>query len=380
MNKNRLRKILIFTAALGGGHEAAGRAVRDEAKRAGYGPVMMDGLRTMSPALDRLLVQAYSTQGRNNQKSLGVTYAVTSQKAAAAAVGFLAGSLFANRLLKVVQRERPDLVVSTYPLVTAALGRLRRNGGLKVPAVAVIPDYGVHPLWVAPSVDLHLVVSRQSAEMVKRIGASSSVVQMPVAPCFQVPPTRDEARATLGLPREAFVALVVGGALGIGDLEEATRCATEAGAYAVVVTGENAHLKTRLEEKFQSEKRVRVLGWRRDMPTLMAAADCLIQNAGGMTCIEAIRVGLPILIFNPIPGHGELNAEVMEQASTARWVRDAESLRNLLRSAVRHETSLSASNTEPDIPTVCEVFRSLTDGSTFASEADFTDLVRGHRP
>lgn len=147
------------------------------------------------------------------------------------------------------------------------------------------------------------------------------------------------------MTREAFIALVMGGALGIGDLEEATRCAVEAGACAVVVTGENACLKARLEAKFRSEGRVRVLGWRRDVPTLMAAADCLIQNAGGMTCIAAMKVGLPILIFNPIPGHGELNADVMEQAGIARWVRDAENLRTLLRSAVRRETSFSAPNT-----------------------------------
>jgi processive 1,2-diacylglycerol beta-glucosyltransferase len=375
MGRNGLGRVLIFTAALGGGHKAAGKAVRDELRQAGYDTVLTDGLRAMSPTLDWLLVQSYSAQGRNGQKSLRIVYGVSSRRAGAAAVGFLAASLFAGRLLEIVQREQPDLVVSTYPLVTAALGHLRKNGRLEVPAVALIPDYGVHPLWVVPSVDDHLVVSHYSAELVKRAGASSSVIQIPVASRFRTAPTRDEARTALGLSQEAFVALVVGGALGIGDLEETTRCAMEAGACVIVVTGENAKLKARLETRFASEESVRVLGWRRDMPALMAAADCLIQNAGGMTCIEAIRVGLPILIFNPIPGHGELNAEVMEQAGTARWVRNAENLKALLRSAVRREISLSTPDMNPATPTVCEVLRSLASGSSFVSEAASVNLT-----
>jgi processive 1,2-diacylglycerol beta-glucosyltransferase len=72
----------------------------------------------------------------------------------------------------------------------------------------------------------------------------------------------------------------------------------------------------------------------------MAEADCLIQNAGGMTCIEAIDRGLPVLMFNPIRGLGEFNAYITEQAGAASWVRSAEDLRAILRSASRQVTSL----------------------------------------
>lgn len=368
MSRNSLLgRVLIFTAALGGGHEAAGRAVREELEGAGWEAVIIDGLQTLSPALDRLLVESYATQARNGQKSLGWTYALTSRRIVASSIGFLVSFLFAGRLLKVIQREQPDLVISTYPLVNSALGYLRADDRLKVPSVAVIPDYGVHPLWVAPKLDLHLVVSSHSGKLVERDGASSSLVRMPAAASFGKTSSREKARWTLKLPREAFVSLIVGGALGMGDLEAATRCAAQAGAYAVVVTGENDRLKTQLEATFASEEGVRVLGWSKDMPTLMAAADCLIQNAGGMTCIEATRMGLPILIFNPIPGHGELNAKVMERSGTARWVRTAANLRALLRSAVRGETILTIPSLEPDALAISDTLKSLVSGAPSAS-------------
>lgn len=352
-------RVLIFTAAVAGGHEAAGQAVRAELERAGHGVVMADGLGTMSRTLSWLLIRGYSSQLRKAPKSLNIVFAATSPRASAAIVRFLVGLLFASRLLKLVQGEQPDLVVSTYPLVTAALGHLRRNGRLSVPAVTVIPDYGIHSLWVAPGVDLHLVVSHHSAELAGRARGNISLARLPVAPSFYAAPARDEARAALRLPQEAFVALVAGGAWGVGDLGGAARCAAESGAYAVVVTGENAELKAQLEEEFKSEENVRVLGWRKDVPALMAASDCLIQNGVAMTCLEAIEMGLPILFFNPIPGHGELNARVMERVGAARWTRTADELKALLGSATRREISLPTPNGQPAAATVPTILESL---------------------
>ncbi|MBV9454133.1 MAG: hypothetical protein JOZ19_08470 [Rubrobacter sp.] len=358
-----LTKILILTAAVGGGHEAVGQAVRAELERADYSVVMADGLRTMSRVLDWLLVQGYSSQVKNMPRSLDVGFAITSRRAGATIVQFLVGLFFASRLLKVVYKEQPDLVVSTYPLVTAALGRLRKDGRLQVPAVAVIPDYGVHSLWVVSGADLHLVPSHQSAGLVERAGGRVSPTQLPVAPSFYAAPTRDEARAALRLPQEAFVALVTGGAWGVGDLEGAAVCAIKSGAYTVVVTGENVELKARLEARFSCEENARILGWRRDMPTLMAAADCLIHSASAITCLEAIEMDLPILIFGPIFGHGELNARVMEQAGVARWARTAEELESLLRSAARREISLPTPDSEPAAPRVSTNLKPLVNSA-----------------
>ena len=62
-----LTKILIFTAAVGGGHEAVGQAVRAELERAGHGVVMADGLRRMSRVLDWLLVRVIPARSRTCQ-------------------------------------------------------------------------------------------------------------------------------------------------------------------------------------------------------------------------------------------------------------------------------------------------------------------------
>ncbi len=209
-------KVLVLTAAVGGGHEAAGQTVRAELEKAGWSVAIADGLHEMSRSLSWFLNQGYCNQARNKPGSLGAVFAVTSRRVGAAAVRFTTSLLFANRLLRVLREEEPALVISTYPLVTAALGHLRSRGRLRVPAVAVIADYGVHPLWISPSADLHLVVSRRSAELTAYAGGKAVVVRMPVAPASYSAPARGEARRMLGLSEEAFVVLVVGAPGGSG--------------------------------------------------------------------------------------------------------------------------------------------------------------------
>ena len=78
------------------------------------------------------------------------------------------------------------------------------------------------------------------------------------------------------------------------------------------------------------------------MPLLMAAADCLIQNAGGMTCHEAAEAKLPVIFFRPIPGHGEMNARVMAEAGASSTAVSEEALSGLLHAVIVGDATLSA--------------------------------------
>jgi UDP-N-acetylglucosamine:LPS N-acetylglucosamine transferase len=43
----------------------------------------------------------------------------------------------------------------------------------------------------------------------------------------------------------------------------------------------------------------------------MAAADVVVENAGGLTSLEAFGAGVPIVTYRPIPGHGRDNVKAM---------------------------------------------------------------------
>ena len=66
------------------------------------------------------------------------------------------------------------------------------------------------------------------------------------------------------------------------------------------------------------------------MPALMAACDVLVANAGGLTCLEAFAAGLPVVMFDPLPGHGEDNSRHMERAGMVTGTATARDLCDLL--------------------------------------------------
>jgi hypothetical protein len=88
-----------------------------------------------------------------------------------------------------------------------------------------------------------------------------------------------------------------------------------AGFTPLVLCGRNEALRRRL----QARPGVVALGWRTDVHRLMQVADVLVQNAGGLSCTEAMVAGLPTVTYRAIPGHGRANAAVLHDAGLARW-------------------------------------------------------------
>lgn len=67
----------------------------------------------------------------------------------------------------------------------------------------------------------------------------------------------------------------------------------------------------------------------------MSACDALVENAGGLTALEAMRAGLPVVTFDPIPGHGRENAAAMSSAGVSVWARDEKDLAARLQDLTR---------------------------------------------
>lgn len=220
----------------------------------------------------------------------------------------------------VVRREQPDLILSTYPLGSSALGWLRRRGRLPMPTAAWISDFAPHPFWVHRELDGHFVM-HEAAVAPALTAVPDAVVAVcapPVVGAFR-PADAAVARKQLGLPVDAVVALVSCGALGFGSVERAVKAlvAGPPAVHVVAVCGRNAALRRRLMASYRDNPRLTVLGWTDQMPEWTAAADVVVTNAGGATSLEALASARPVIMFEPIAAHGRANAELMHEAGLA---------------------------------------------------------------
>ncbi|WP_405880457.1 glycosyltransferase [Streptomyces sp. NBC_01136] len=217
-------------------------------------------------------------------------------------------------------------VVSTYPGASQVLGALRLSGRLAIPALTYLTDFSVHSLWVAPGIDAHLAAHAIPAAQAHEQGAAGVTVTGPMTDPRFTPADENERRAArtrFGLPQDTPLALLVAGSWGVGPVREAAAEILDTGvALPVVVCGRNHALAERL----RADGIAHVHGWVDDMPGLMHACDVLVQNAGGLTSLEALAGGLPVVSYRCIPGHGQTNAAALDEAGLAPWIREPHQL------------------------------------------------------
>ncbi|MFJ4940774.1 glycosyltransferase [Streptomyces pseudovenezuelae] len=322
-------RVAIVSASVGAGHDGAAAELARRLTAQGYAVDLLDLLdllpahlgRTVQEGYHRLLVRAPWAYQR--------IYAGTER---AGGGGPVARALLRSAQDRVLRALPPgtEAVVSTYPGASRVLGNLRLDGRLAVPVLTYLTDFSVHPLWVAPGVDVHLAAHAVPATQARAAGARDVRVLGPVTdprfrPCDAQ--ERDRARERVGLPSHTPLALLVAGSWGVGSVRTAARELRDCGAaIPVVVCGRNEALA----EQLRADGIDHAFGWVDDMPSLMHAADVLVQNAGGLTSLEAFACGLPVASYRCIPGHGLTNAAALDEAGAAVWIRDPADLKAVL--------------------------------------------------
>jgi UDP-N-acetylglucosamine:LPS N-acetylglucosamine transferase len=337
-------RVLVLSASVGEGHDLPARVLAADLRRRAPGAEVevADGLRAMGRTM-----RAAGEGGMRATFGLDrlhwvfdLQYLVFARLAPTRALGqWLMHRVSGGRLARFVRERAPDVVVSTHPAVTEALGQLRRRGRLDVPAVAAVTDLSSLRYWASRGVDVHLLSHPESAEEVRRIaGADTRIVAVHglTDPAYLDPPAPDEARRALDLPAEGGVVTVSGGGWGVGDMAGAARAALSVEGVAAVacLCGRNEELRRRLEATFAGEPRVRVLGFLERMVDAMVAADVLVHSTAGLTVLEAWMVGCRPISYGWAIGHIRLNDRAFRRFGIAQVVTAEADLRPAIAAAL----------------------------------------------
>jgi UDP-N-acetylglucosamine:LPS N-acetylglucosamine transferase len=309
------KRLLIVSASMGAGHDSAAAALSAQAEADGYETRTIDllsmpphgqgsFLRSFYHAMIATIPALYDWAMRTwvHHPSLFVWLTRNGGRSAE------------KPLLAEIESFRPDAVIAVYNLAAQVLGRLRTQGRLATSVATYVTDPGAHPYWVWPGVDLHLAPMPQTASALEGMGADTV---KPVAPLIAAryfePVDRAAARQRWNVPAYAKVVLVNGGSWGVGQVVDAARRMTAAADLVLVLCGHSRHLATRIDRVTGA----RAVPWTQDVAGVLAAADVVIDNAGGTTCWEALAVGRPTVVYRPIAGHGRINAVALDQAGLA---------------------------------------------------------------
>ena len=333
-----MKKLLILSASVGGGHDSVARALHEScAERFGdrLSSVWFDSLSTNRLAR-MYYVESYRLLTDRAPRLLASLYARTYDDVDG--IGRRANDRLARVLLGgvrgIIDAVRPDVIVCTHFPPLSAIP-------ISIPTYVVIPDHDCHAMWMDRRVRGYFVADERVREVLARRGIAPQAIAatgIPLRTSFTRSYDRAQVRAGFALG-DGPVVLVMGALFGAPDTVaafEQLRRVDE--LQLVVVCGRNDRLRRALTPF--ADDRVRVLGLRHDVSALMDGADVLVSKAGGVTVSEALAKGLPMVLFRPIPGQEDRNAAFAVDAGAAVRVDEAAEVRRTVATALAHRDAM----------------------------------------
>ena len=297
-----MSRFLLLSASMGAGHDAAAAELSRRLRAAGHECASVDVLRLLPGPIGAGLRGFYHLVIRRAPFVYSGIYAAFFQPGGGPRPGTTPlAALAEGRLLEAVARSRADGVVSLFHVAAQLTGRARARGRLAVPCATLVTDFAVHRQWLHQGNDLNLCLTASDAQEARRaLGRPCEVYGALVPERFRPHPEGETHwRARFAGPRPAV--LMSAGAWGAGSgFARTAGVLHEAGYRPVVLCGRDARLRRRLA----AVPGTTALGWVDDMPGLLSASAALLDNAAGQTSLQALAVGVPVIGWRPIPGHG----------------------------------------------------------------------------
>jgi processive 1,2-diacylglycerol beta-glucosyltransferase len=354
-------RALIFTASIGAGHDLPAAVLATSLRERGATVEVVDGLQVGGPVARAVVGGASSLESLPGNLAFEAGYVLGTRLAPMRRAGSkVIEQIMGRRFERFLADHEADVIVSTYPLTTELLGRMRQSGTLQTPVVSAITDLAALHYWAHPGVDLHLITHPESAAEVREIAGPSTEIAAVHGLTdlrFTEPPERGVARAELELPGRGSLVVVSGGGWGIGDLSGAIETALHYSADTIVVlTGNNEKAREQLRAQFAEHERVQIWGFTDKMVTLLAAADVLIHSTAGLTVLEALMCDCKVISYGWSRGHVRINNKAYEELGLVAVARNRSQLAHALVAALNAPPSDAAI---PDLPAAADLVLGL---------------------
>jgi processive 1,2-diacylglycerol beta-glucosyltransferase len=329
-------RVLIATITAGGGHLAAAAALDEAWKSARPLDTVerVDFLKFFSPLHRKIHLDGYVQLVERAPELWGLVFKTTDSAKATRRMNRIKLAFPSNsrtRSLRYLKQFAPDIVLCTHYLPLETLGLLRKKrDGLRPLTVSVVTDFEAHALWMDACVDLYCVAAEETkARLVARGAVAENVVAtgIPISAKFSSRPDARAVRKTYGLRDDLPVMLVLSGGFGMGPVPEilAELDKVPQPFQTLVVCGRNEELRRELAARDRKHP-THLLGFASNMHELMTVADLVITKPGGLTSSEALALGKPLFILNPIPGQEAANSDFLLERGAAAKVNRVEDL------------------------------------------------------
>jgi len=324
-----LNRVLILSASAGAGHLRAAAAIERAFSLTGAAReiVNVDVLNYTTSLFRRLYSKAYLDMVDKMPQAMGWLYDHLDKPWKNERRRLALDKLNTRPFVKLLQENKPDIVVSTHFLPSEIISWLKAKQRISFPQTIVVTDFDVHAMWLCHHYEQYFVALEETRVHMEKLGVPASklsVTGIPIDPVFREAKDKHEMRRKHGLAPDRTTILVSAGGFGVGKVDElwTSLADMQHPAQVVALCGRNEEMQKRLErisarQPANARVRLKSLGFTTAVDELMSAADILLGKPGGLTTSEALAKGLVFVIVNPIPGQEERNSDHLLEEGVA---------------------------------------------------------------
>ena len=348
-----MKKVLIFYASYGGGHLSAAKSIKQyiDENYEDVQTTMIDCVKYINKALDSVTTAAYREMAKKAPWAWEKVY-YKSKDGLVAKVSTTSNKIMAVKMAKLFREYKPDMVISTHPFSSQITAYLKQKKKTNCTLATVLTDFVPHEQWTVGNkfTDLYFVSNEGLKQALIDNGVERkkiNVTGIPISQKFLKEYNKEEIYESFGLvPDKKTVLFFGGGEYGLGKDKTIAILNTLTefeNIQVVAIAGKNEKLKIAFEEVVKEKNKegsIKVLPFTDKVPELMHIADLVITKPGGLTVSESLVSSLPLILINPIPGQESENAEFLEDAGAAIWIRKISDPRDVISSVLSNEKKL----------------------------------------
>lgn len=329
--------ILILTASFGMGHDSVASAIMEQlVAEIDDVNVVVDDIMTIStPKSKKMFFDLYYFLTKRTPSIYNVFYNIKKDMPENFMDEFMY-NFFLKKVGDYIQELNPQIIISTFPLCSGFVSRVKEKYHLDIPLITTITDVVDSWEWIHNNTDLYFVPCKIVEDKLVQKGIDKERIKItgiPVKKDFMTPrEEKDDGYKQL---------LIMGGAMEKVKIshELLEKFDKMDNFKTVVITGNNKELYNKLTKK-NTYKNVEILGYTTEIAKLMDDSDMIITKPGGATVFEAINKGIPMVLKRSMVGQEEENIKFVMDNGLGILAEEGVSLDQVITESFKNDENL----------------------------------------
>lgn len=368
---------LILSCGTGGGHNAAGKAIKEELTLRGHKAVMLNPYNLAGEKLPKRVDEAYIKLATDAPSAFGLMYSLGEavRRLPVSSPIYWANGLMAQRMDEYLAAHNYDVVIMPHLFPAEILTFLKRRGKRVPKMIFIATDYACIPFTEETDCDYYVIPSSLLKEDFIRRGIPENKLLplgIPVSRTFTEDLTKEQAKDLLSLEPSRNYILLSGGSMGAGGMQETVQSIKESikedsCCALIVICGSNNRLYEQLSQKYAHDSQIMPVKRTSHMAWYLKACSVFITKPGGLSSTEAAVSGVPLIHVSPIPGCESINLKFFTQNNMSLdGGRQNEQLLKALAQIKNHQLVNKMVNNQKQIVNgcstqdICEFLENLT--------------------